>query len=166
MIGISAAARYPDRFHAYVGTEQLIDMPANEALSYRIILDKVRSQGDSKRVKALERIGPPPYAKPGDWGTKQFAAEAADPVYGRISKQMREMELSSPNLTLGDNINLVRGGSSSALTGSTIDGTPSRPAHSARGSKLRFSSSVAPRTSSFRRSLRRPGLNRSRRRKR
>lgn len=109
MIGITAAARYPDRFHAYVGTEQLIDMPANEALSYQIILDKVRTLGDSKRVKALERIGPPPYAKPRDWGTKQFAAEAADPIYGRISKQMRDMELASPNLTLGDNIDLVRG---------------------------------------------------------
>jgi pimeloyl-ACP methyl ester carboxylesterase len=109
IIGITAAARHPDRFHAYVGTEQIIDMPANEALSYRIILEKVRSQGDSKRVKALERIGPPPYARPRDWGTKQFAAEAADPVYGEISKRMRDMELSSPNLTLGDNINLIRG---------------------------------------------------------
>jgi len=109
MIGITAAARYPERFHAYVGTEQIIDMPANEALSYPIILEKVRSQGDTKRVKALERIGPPPYANPRDWGTKQFAAEAADPVYGAISRQMREMELNSPYMTLGDNINLIRG---------------------------------------------------------
>jgi pimeloyl-ACP methyl ester carboxylesterase len=109
IIGITAAARYPEAFHAYVGTEQIIDMPANEALSYRIILEKVRAQGDTKRVKALERIGPPPYARPRDWGTKQFAAEAADPAYGRISKQMHEMERYSPNLTLRDNINLIRG---------------------------------------------------------
>jgi pimeloyl-ACP methyl ester carboxylesterase len=113
IIGITAAARYPEAFHAYVGTEQIIDMPANEALSYRIILEKVRAQAsnkrDAKRVQALERIGPPPYAKPRDWGTKQFAAEAADPAYGRISKQMHEMERYSPNLTLGDNINLIRG---------------------------------------------------------
>ena len=46
MIGVSMAARRPELFYAYVGTEQIIDMAVNEAVSYKIILERVRAQGN------------------------------------------------------------------------------------------------------------------------
>jgi pimeloyl-ACP methyl ester carboxylesterase len=109
MIGVSLAARHPQRLYAYVGTEQLIDMPRNEALSYRIILDRVRKLGDLKRVRALERIGPPPYANPRTWGTKQYAAEAADPAYGVLSEQAKDLVRYSPEYSIKDLFDLVKG---------------------------------------------------------
>ena len=109
MIGVSLAARHPDLLYAYVGTEQLIDMPRNESLSYRIILDRVRQLGDVKTARALERIGPPPYANPRTWGTKQYAAEAADPAYGALSNQAKDLVRYSPEYSIKDLFDLVKG---------------------------------------------------------
>jgi pimeloyl-ACP methyl ester carboxylesterase len=109
MIGVSMAARHPDLLYAYVGTEQLIDMPRNESVSYRIILDRVRKLGDLKTTKALERLGPPPYAKPRDWGTKQYAAEAADTAYGARSHQAKDLVRYSPEYSVKDLFDLVNG---------------------------------------------------------
>lgn len=109
MIGISMAARRPDLFHAYVGTEQIVNMAENEAVSYQTILDRTRSRGDAKTVKKLERIGAPPYKKPMDWGVKQGAAESADPAYGRIAGRIRQMVLFSPSYSLKDILDLIGG---------------------------------------------------------
>jgi pimeloyl-ACP methyl ester carboxylesterase len=109
MIGVSLAARRPDLLYAYVGTEQLIDMPRNEQVSYRIILDRVRELGDVKTTKALERVGPPPYANPRNWGTKQYAAEAADPAYGALSHQAKDLVRYSPEYSVKDLFDLVNG---------------------------------------------------------
>jgi len=85
MIGISIAARRPDLFYAYVGTEQIVDMARNEELSYQTILNSSRTAGNASTVKTLERIGAPPYQRALDWGAKQKAAEVADPVSRRTS---------------------------------------------------------------------------------
>jgi len=109
MIGILMAARRPDLFHAYVGTEQIIDMARNEEISYQVILDRARSAGNATTVKKLERIGAPPYKKPMDWGVKQRAAEVADPAYGRIAGRIRRMVLYSPSYSLKDILDLIGG---------------------------------------------------------
>jgi pimeloyl-ACP methyl ester carboxylesterase len=109
MIGILMAARHPDLFHAYVGTEQIIDMARNEEISYQVILDRARSAGNGATIKKLERIGAPPYQKAMDWGVKQRAAEVADPDYGRIAGQIRRMVLYSPNYSLKDILDFLGG---------------------------------------------------------
>src|SRR5689334_15322000 len=109
MIGVSIAARHPELLYAYVGTEQLIDMPRNELVSYGIILDRVRRLGDVQTTKALERLGPPPYATPRKWGTKQNAAEAADPAYGALSEQAKYLVRYSPEYSVKDVFDLVNG---------------------------------------------------------
>jgi pimeloyl-ACP methyl ester carboxylesterase len=102
MIGISMAARRPDLFYAYVGTEQIVEMSRNEEVSYRTILHGARSAGNSKTVRALEGVGAPPYKSPRDWGVKQRAAEVADPSYGRITRRILWMVLFSPGYSLKD----------------------------------------------------------------
>lgn len=109
MIGISMAARRPDLFYAYVGTEQIVDMARNEQVSYQTILDRSRSAGNAKTVKTLERIGAPPYRKAMDWGAKQKAAEVADPAYGRMVGQMQRMALFSPSYSLKDILDFLGG---------------------------------------------------------
>ncbi len=109
MIGISLAARHPQLFHAYIGTEQIIDMPRNESVSYQIILQRLRELGDTQQVRKLEKIGPPPYSRARTWGTKQYAAEAADPAYGELAKKTHTMMLNSPAYRVKDHFDFVGG---------------------------------------------------------
>ena len=109
MVGISIAALRPDLLHAYVGTEQIIDMARNETVSYQLILERVRAIGDVKSAKALEHIGRPPYANPRAWGTKQRAAGAADGAYGSLGRRVRGLILYSPEYSPKDVLDLVRG---------------------------------------------------------
>jgi pimeloyl-ACP methyl ester carboxylesterase len=109
-IGVTMAARRPDLFHAYVATEQIVDMASNEEVSYRLILEGLRRHGTAKDVARLEKLGPPPYARLMDWGAKQALAETADPLYGATFKrEVGPMLLYSPAWTLGDLLAFVRG---------------------------------------------------------
>ena len=87
-IGVTMAARGPEHFHAYLATEQIVTMAENEAVTYRITLDRLRAQGQIKQARRLERLGPPPYSSAMRWGVKQGMAEKADPAYGAALKQM------------------------------------------------------------------------------
>lgn len=53
-IGIQAAAKAPDRFHAYIGVAQVTDQLQSERLSYDFMLDAYRAQGDLKMARQLE----------------------------------------------------------------------------------------------------------------
>jgi pimeloyl-ACP methyl ester carboxylesterase len=109
MIGITMAARRPDLFHAYVGTEQIVEMARNETVSYQMMLERVRAGGNRKAVRTLERIGQPPYGRLRDWGAKQQTAEIADPAYGRLAKGLMGRVVSSPHYSLKDILDFVGG---------------------------------------------------------
>ena len=109
MIGVSMAALCPDLFYAYVGTEQIVDMPANEQASYEIILERTRRQGNDKAVATLERIGPPPYEPARVWGVKQAQAEVADTAYGAVAGGIGGFLLFSPNYRLRDVASFIGG---------------------------------------------------------
>ena len=63
-LGILAVKQQPDRFHAYVGVGQMVNMLEGERLSYAWTLEHARKAGDRRSVARLERIGVPPYAPP------------------------------------------------------------------------------------------------------
>ncbi len=63
MLGVMMIQRRPDLFAAYVGTSQAVSGPQGAKLGYQLALDAARRRGDSAGVTALERVGPPPYAK-------------------------------------------------------------------------------------------------------
>jgi pimeloyl-ACP methyl ester carboxylesterase len=109
MIGISMAARRPDLFYAYVGTEQIVDMASNEQASYALILERLRARNERKAIAALERIGPPPYANARHWGIKQQQAAVADIAYGAIARRIPGFLLYSPAYTLRDLLDFVGG---------------------------------------------------------
>lgn len=62
IIGVRMARLRPDLLHAYVGMGQVVDMPAAEAIGYRMLLQRVEAAGDTRSQAELERIGAPPYA--------------------------------------------------------------------------------------------------------
>ena len=63
-LGVLTVKRYPERFHAYVGVGQVVNMLEGERLSYAWTMEQARRAGDSRSVGKLEQIGVPPYAEP------------------------------------------------------------------------------------------------------
>lgn len=59
LLGTLLAHRYPDGVQAYVGMGQYVAGDENEAVSYRFVFDEAAKRGDTKAVKALQRIGAP-----------------------------------------------------------------------------------------------------------
>jgi pimeloyl-ACP methyl ester carboxylesterase len=53
-IGIQAAARAPERYHAYVGVAQVSHQLESERLAYEYMLQQFRERGDGKMVRRLE----------------------------------------------------------------------------------------------------------------
>ena len=114
-IGALAAAKYPDLFHCYVGIGQVANMAEGEAASYRWTFEQAKRARDWKAVRALWRIGPPPYT--GDWRRKtiterrylaHFGGEIHGSRVGAMGIVARSL-LHSREYNLADRINVFRG---------------------------------------------------------
>jgi pimeloyl-ACP methyl ester carboxylesterase len=53
-IGIQAAARAPELYHAYIGVGQMSDQLESERLAYEFMLEQYQNSGDMKMVRKLE----------------------------------------------------------------------------------------------------------------
>jgi pimeloyl-ACP methyl ester carboxylesterase len=53
-IGIQAAARAPELYHAYIGVAQMSHQLESERLAYEYMLQRFRERGDEKMVRKLE----------------------------------------------------------------------------------------------------------------
>lgn len=62
LLGVEMIRARPDLFCAYAAAGQVVDMAQGETLSYFGAIDRLRGQGNERGAKALEGIGPPPYA--------------------------------------------------------------------------------------------------------
>lgn len=64
VIGMHAALKRPDLFHAYVGIGQVIDTRENERLSYDYGLRQAKAHGNAEAVREMESIAPYPGDQP------------------------------------------------------------------------------------------------------
>jgi len=115
VIGALAVSRYPELYHCYIGIGQMADMAEGEAASYRWTLEQARKHRDGRAIRALERIGPPPYQ--GDWHRKtiierryvgRFGGEFHASRNGAFGLVIRSL-LWSREYTLADRVNYFRG---------------------------------------------------------
>ena len=60
VVGMHAALKRPDLFHAYVGMGQVIDTRRNEGLSFEYGLERARAEGNAEAIAELESIAPYP----------------------------------------------------------------------------------------------------------
>jgi CubicO group peptidase (beta-lactamase class C family)/pimeloyl-ACP methyl ester carboxylesterase len=60
-LGIMVVQRYPDLFHAFIGTGQMVTFLENDRICYDFALRLAQERGDTKKVEKLKRQGPPPY---------------------------------------------------------------------------------------------------------
>jgi pimeloyl-ACP methyl ester carboxylesterase len=67
IIGALAVAEAPDRFSAYFAISQAANAPESERLMYRWALDKAAKAGNEEALAELNKPGPPPYERFGDY---------------------------------------------------------------------------------------------------
>jgi pimeloyl-ACP methyl ester carboxylesterase len=60
-LGILLVQRYPELFHAFIGTGQMVAFTETDVLCYEFALNWARERGDAEKVAQLEAQGPPPY---------------------------------------------------------------------------------------------------------
>lgn len=60
-LGVMVVQRYPELFHAFIGTGQMVAFLDNDLLCYKYALGWAQERGDMKKVEQLKREGPPPY---------------------------------------------------------------------------------------------------------
>jgi len=61
ILGIHAVDRYPEKFHAYIGMSQVVDIERGEKISYDYLLEEVKKQDIREAIEELVEIGKPPY---------------------------------------------------------------------------------------------------------
>jgi pimeloyl-ACP methyl ester carboxylesterase len=60
-LGIMLVQRYPELFHAFIGTGQMVAFLENDLMCYDFALNWAREQGNTGKIDTLLRQGPPPY---------------------------------------------------------------------------------------------------------
>jgi pimeloyl-ACP methyl ester carboxylesterase len=115
VVGALTVSKYPGLYDSYVGIGQIANMAEGEAASYQWALDQARRRNARRAIKALVRIGPPPYM--GDWQkatiterryVARFGGEVHASRYGAFPLVLRGL-LFSREYTLADRCNFFRG---------------------------------------------------------
>ncbi len=60
-LGIMLVQRFPELFHAFIGTGQMVAFLENDRMCYDFALQWAEERGDAAKVTALSQQGPPPY---------------------------------------------------------------------------------------------------------
>ncbi len=66
MLGSFTVNKYPDYYYAFISVGQVGDQEHSEKISYDFVLSRSRELKDQNAIRALEKIGPPPYSDPGE----------------------------------------------------------------------------------------------------
>lgn len=123
ILGVHMVRSRPDVFAAYVGTGQIVNMQAGEALAYSHVLAEARGMGNRRAIQELESIGPPPYKTQGALGTQRKWASILAGDKSPILK-IAEFTLLAPRTSLGDAWSSLSGivASQNHFLGPTMEG--------------------------------------------
>lgn len=113
-LGIMLVQRYPELFHAFVGTGQMVAFLENDLMCYDFALNWARARGDAQKVEALTQQGPPPYYGPGmSWKEAAFLMDTfnymnANPAIADNGANTFR-DLAAPEYGLYDKVSWFRG---------------------------------------------------------
>lgn len=107
LLGIEAAARHPEKLHAYIALSQIVNWAESDKLLCDWALRQAHAQGNRKAIRELTRIGAPPYLDEKTWPILRnwavklggYAYESATVKGPRLSTAFQTM-LTSPDYTL------------------------------------------------------------------
>jgi pimeloyl-ACP methyl ester carboxylesterase len=101
ILGVHMVQARPDLFAAYVGTGQLVNMQAGEAIVYSRVLALAQGVGNLQAVQELESIGPPPYKTQSELGAQRKWASVLAGDKAPIVK-IAEVTFLAPRTSLRD----------------------------------------------------------------
>jgi pimeloyl-ACP methyl ester carboxylesterase len=113
-LGIMMVQRYPELFHAFIGTGQMVAFLENDLICYDFALRLAAERGDTKQVEKLKQQGPPPYC---DRDVALKSATSLMETFNYMNKNPAIanagfntlQDLAGPEYGLYDKINFVRG---------------------------------------------------------
>ena len=115
MLGSFTANKYPEYYYAFISVGQVGDQVRSENISYNFVLSRAKELKDSKAIRILEKIGPPPYSDPREAINKMHIERKYVIRYGgAIKKGKFYQEAVKPlffckEYTLKDKINYLKG---------------------------------------------------------
>ncbi len=112
LIGAHLAARYPDRYHAFLAVAPVVSTLRQEQLSAAYVRDHYTRAGDVHAVAKLDRSGQPPYPDPYPAIMAERMLLARTPGFTGPRWPLRRAAaelLTLPYYGLGDLVNYVRG---------------------------------------------------------
>jgi len=97
MFGIPLVRKYPELFHAYIGTGQVISTKDNESVGYQRALEVARERKITEAIAELEAIAPYPHPQNGTKDTRhilrKWQREFGFSVYQKTDFEMTKMML-------------------------------------------------------------------------
>ncbi len=113
-LGIMLVQRYPELFHAFIGTGQMVAFLDTDLMCYDFALRWAQERGDTAKVEKLTQQGPPPYY--GDGVALKQAAYLMDTFnYMNANPAIADngfstfRDLAAPEYGLYDKVNWFRG---------------------------------------------------------
>ena len=113
-LGIMLVQRYPELFHAFIGTGQMVAFTETDVMCYEFALKWARERGDTEKVNQLIAQGPPPYygqgvaMKQAAYLLDTFAYMNQNPAIPDNGFNTLD-DLASPEYGLYDKVSYVRG---------------------------------------------------------
>ncbi len=113
-LGVMLVQQYPELFHAFIGTGQMVAFLENDLMCYDFALEWAHERGNSKKVEKLIKQGPPPYFGKGmAWKENAFLIDTfsymnANPAIDDNGANTFR-DLAAPEYGLYDKVNWFRG---------------------------------------------------------
>ncbi len=112
-LGIMLVQRYPELFHAFIGTGQMVAFLDTDQMDYDFALQWAQERGDTAKVEALVRQGPPPYYDDVAWKSTTYLLDTyaymnANPAIADNGANTFR-DLAAPEYGLYDKVSWVRG---------------------------------------------------------
>jgi pimeloyl-ACP methyl ester carboxylesterase len=112
ILGSMLVYRYPEKFNAYIGIGQVVNMNDNERVSYEYVLKEAKKANNKRAVKSLGKIGEPPYKNEmKDLMTqRKWLGKFKGEVYEKkLFKEIALHLLSSQEYSLSDSVKMLKG---------------------------------------------------------
>jgi pimeloyl-ACP methyl ester carboxylesterase len=108
-LGVLYAARFPDKVAAYAGCGQVGDWPSSELICYEFTLTEAERRGNSKALRELRSIGPPPHAAERVLVQRKWLTRFVGMVRGMSMWRFSRIMIGGPESSVLDLRNILRG---------------------------------------------------------
>lgn len=110
VLGARMVKARPDLYAAFVGTGHVVSKAEKEEILYAELMDELRAADDTAGIRALEAIGPPPYATQADLLVQRRISERYDTEAERnLEADLTPVVLFAPGYSPLDILDFLRG---------------------------------------------------------